>query len=396
MGKRPRAVLIGAGIGGLCTALALQRAGWETVLCEQAPALREAGAGIVLAANAMHALGELGIAEAVRRKGAAVKTADIRSWEGDLLTRLPVDEQAAIYGTYSYLIHRAALQSVLLEAMGEDTEIGYGKQCVGWTEHKEGITAVFADGSELQGNLLIGADGLYSKVREKLFGLSPLRYSGYHALRGICRLSGMGEGLYTSSAGGGFEAWGPGRRFGLSHLGDGNVFWFSAVNGPENQIIPQGFRKKTALSLFRGWYEPVLEAIRATEEEAILSHDIYDRVPLPQWGKGRVTLVGDAAHPMLPNLGQGGAQAMEDALVLGRHLQIAAADGDLSRLPQLLRAYERARIPRTNAVVRGSRRMAKLVQLELPAAIAARNAALRIMPAPVQVRRLDWLLGFRA
>ncbi|UUZ94179.1 FAD-dependent monooxygenase [Paenibacillus sp. P25] len=309
------AVVIGAGIGGLSAALALLQQGWRVSVFDKAARLEEAGAGIVLAANAMKALGKLGISRQVEACGAKVGTAEIRTWDGRLITALPAVKQAELYGTYSYLIHRAKLQSILLQAVREQAQVFTGKQCTDYREDAGRVSAVFADGTQEEAEVLIGADGIHSVIRERLFGPEPLRYSGYMALRGICHYE---DARFTPEAGGGFEALGPGKRFGFSSLGQGRIFWFAAINAPEGSLPAPSERKAAALACFRGWYSPVVRAIEATEEASILAHDIADRRPLSRWSTGRVTLLGDAAHPMLPNLGQGGAQAMEDALVLAR------------------------------------------------------------------------------
>jgi 2-polyprenyl-6-methoxyphenol hydroxylase-like FAD-dependent oxidoreductase len=246
---------------------------------------------------------------------------------------------------------------------------------------------MFEDGTTETGDVLIGADGLHSMIREKLHGKATLRYSGFTALRGIAEFS---DERYSKEIGGGFEAWGTGKRFGFSHLGQGQVFWFAAMNGPQGTQAEQGQRKYTALQRFKGWYPPIEAVIEATEESAILAHDIFDCKPLSSWGRGRVTLLGDAAHPMLPNLGQGGAQAMEDALVLADCLQ----DTSTVSVAAALAAYEQRRIPRTSKIVRQSRAMARMVQLESAPAIMIRNWILRKLPPEQQIRRLHEVLGY--
>ncbi|SDX87141.1 2-polyprenyl-6-methoxyphenol hydroxylase [Paenibacillus sp. CF384] len=384
MDKR-RAIVIGAGIGGLCSALALQQRGWQVAVYDKAAALREAGAGIVLAANAMKALDLLGVGSEVREAGAPVMQADIRTWDGKLITSLPAAKQAEKYGTHSYVIHRAELQSILLRAvMAELTEIHTGKQWIRGEQTDDAVTAVFADGTQEQVELVIGADGIHSEVREQLFGASPLRYSGYTALRGVCTLPDVPIG---AEAGGGFEALGQGRRFGFSSLGNGRVFWFAAINAPQGTVLPTVERKSALLALFRGWYKPVVDAIESTEPATILAHDIVDRAPLARWSTGRMTLLGDAAHPMLPNLGQGGAQAIEDAVVLARCLQ----QTDVSAA---LQTYEKERMARAYRIVRLSRSMGRMVQLEHALLIRFRNAVMATTPGPAYVKRFDPIVGY--
>ncbi|NHN30657.1 FAD-dependent monooxygenase [Paenibacillus agricola] len=383
----PKVLVIGAGIGGLCAAIALQDAGWQVSVYERSSAIRQAGAGIVLAANAMKVLQKLGVADQVRAQGAAVGKAEIRTWQGKLLVDLPTKQQSELYGTFSYIIHRAALQAILMEQLGDTPVVQFNKKLVSWKQERHNVTVKFADGSHAEGDLLIGADGIRSVVRQQLLGAAPLRYSGFTALRGI---SDFADERYPMKVGGGFEAWGPGKRFGYTHLGGGQIYWFAAINSPAGIICPAGVRKQVALGHLRGWVQPIEAVIAATHESSILSHDIYDSAPVRRWTEGRVALLGDAAHPMLPNLGQGGAQAMEDAWVLAQCLQeqVSAAD-----VPAALQLYEQQRIPRTTKVVVQSRRMARLVQMDNAAFIGVRNLMLRMIPASMQIKRLDWLVG---
>jgi 2-polyprenyl-6-methoxyphenol hydroxylase-like FAD-dependent oxidoreductase len=287
------------------------------------------------------------------------------------------------YGTYSYLIHRASLQKILLDKFG-CTGLNLQKSISGFFQDKSKVTAVFSDGSEVEGDVLIGADGIHSAVRANLIPKDKLRFAGFTALRGICSFQ---DERYVLKQGGGFEAWGHGKRFGFSHLGQDRIFWFAAINAPEGRDIPLGARKQAALQHFKGWYHPIDAVIQATGEEAILHHDIYDRKPLSQWGSGRVTLLGDAAHPMLPNLGQGGALAMEDAIVLADYLSstkdIATANFK----------YERERIKRTTKMVHHSRKMARMVQMENPIAMSVRDRILHSVPSSVMASRLHWVVG---
>lgn len=378
-----KAIVIGAGIGGLCTALALHQQGWRVSVYDKASSLREAGAGIVLAANAMKALDVLGVGGTVRNVGAPVVQADIRSWDGTLLTSLPAAKQAALYGTQSYVIHRADLQAILAQAVAGTTPIHTNQQWVDGQQRDRDVIAIFKDGTQVEADLIIGADGLHSAVRERLYGHSPVRYSGYIALRGVCTQ----EEMRSVTDGGGFEALGPGRRFGLSSLGKGRVFWFAAINAPQGKLPPVEERHSELLRWFHGWYSPVISAIEATDPLTILAHDIVDSLPLPRWSSGRMTLLGDAAHPMLPNLGQGGAQAIEDAIVLARCLRN-------SDVPSALSAYEKERMTRVNRIVRLSRSMGRVVQLENPLLIYVRNKMLATVSDNRYISRFDPIIGY--
>jgi 2-polyprenyl-6-methoxyphenol hydroxylase-like FAD-dependent oxidoreductase len=381
----PKTIVIGGGLGGLSVANALQQLGLDVTVYEKAAELKELGAGIVLAANAMKALDKLGLGEQVRKMGSAVKNAEIRTWDGKLLVNLPVHEQAKQYGTYSFLIHRADLQSILYQNLKPDTVI-LGKKLISIEQDASKISIIFEKEAAVEGDLLIGADGVHSEVRRLLIGSTPLRYSGFTAIRGISQFDDV---RFPIELGGGFEAWGPGKRFGFSHLGKGRIFWFAAINTPEGTLMTTQNKKETALEHFRGWWGPIEAVIESTKETDILTHEVFDRKPIKSWSQGRAIILGDAAHPMLPNLGQGGAQAIEDAIVLSRCIEKYPEN-----IQQAFKDYEKLRIPRTTQIVRGSRVMGRFMQLENPAAIQFRNLLLSTMPGSIQIKRLEWLIGY--
>lgn len=386
-----KAIIIGGGIGGLSSAIALRKVGWDATVYEQNESLAESGAGIVLAANAMKALKSLDAAERVREEGTPVGVAELRTWKGRLLARLPAQKQAMRYGTPSYLIHRGSLQSILYaQSLNCGVNVELGKRYAELDESTEGVEVRFVDGTTASGDLLVAADGYRSKFRDRLFGQRSLRYSGYRAIRGIGRFE---DPRYPLADGGGFEALGRGTRFGFSHLGGGRIFWFAAINEPEGQgaSLTSEELKKHALLKFRDWYSPVPAVIEATRAENILTHAIYDLAPLEQWSKERVTLLGDAAHPMLPNLGQGGAQAMEDAVVLADLLRDRPSG---EALAYALKAFEKVRIQRVRQIVRQSRFMGRMMQLESPLALAIRNAAFRVAAEKLFVARLHPVVGY--
>ncbi|MBH5317778.1 FAD-dependent monooxygenase [Paenibacillus sp. GSMTC-2017] len=385
------AIVIGGGIGGLSCAIALRKVGWDVTVFEQNETLIENGAGIVLAANAMRALKSLDIAKHIQEEGTPIGVAELRSWDGNLLASLPVDKQAIRYGTPSYLIHRGKLQSILhSHCLHIGVSVHLGKSFAEVDENNDGVEVRFPDGTSTYSDLLIAADGYRSKIRDQLFGHSSLRYSGYRAIRGI---GSFEDPRYPLAAGGGFEALGKGARFGFSHLGNGRIFWFAAINEPEGQrahFTPEE-HKKLLLQKFQNWYSPVPSVVEATSTSDILSHSIYDLAPLSNWSKGRITLLGDAAHPMLPNLGQGGAQAMEDAVVLADLLKNKPIG---TTLVESLKAFEKLRIQRVSKIVRQSRLMGRLMQLESPLALTIRNAAFRVAVDKFFIARLHPVVGY--
>jgi 2-polyprenyl-6-methoxyphenol hydroxylase-like FAD-dependent oxidoreductase len=366
-----RVIVAGGGIAGLSAAIALRRIGHEVVVLERAPRIDPVGAGITLFANAMRALDRLGVAEAVAARGAAATRSAILTWEGDELTRLPSD---LLDGTIA--LHRADLQAALTAAAGE-VRLGIEVTAVG--QDADGVVAGGADGSEERGDLLVGADGLSSVARQAIAD-APIRYAGYTAWRGVSSVP-VERGRLT-------ESWGVGERFGLIDIGQGRTYWFATKNASEGEPDEPEGRKAEVLRRFAGWHEPIAAVAEATDENAILRNDVYCLDPLPRFTSGRVVLVGDAAHATTPGVGQGAAQAIEDAVLLADRL---AGHSD-TRVA--LAEYEAIRRPRAEAVLRMSRRADKAAQLASPLGWRLRNALVHRLPERAQRRRLEPLVRY--
>lgn len=371
-----RAIVIGSGIGGLSAGIALRQAGLEVEVFERASELREVGAGLSLWANALTALRHLGLREETLRHGVADgASGGIRTWRGETLVAADSGALRDRFGETVVGVHRAALQRLLLSALGE-TRVRLGKSLSHVEEADEHVTAHFADGTTARGDLLIGADGLHSVVRAQLHGARPPRYAGYSAWRAVIP--------FKLLPGQGGEFWGDGKRFGCLLLTGGRVYWFAVRTQPEG--VEGG--EENLLRLFRGWSPPVEALIAATPKSAVLHNDIYDRPVLARWGRGRVTLLGDAAHPMTPNLGQGACQALEDAVILGTCL---AREIDV---PTALRHYEAVRRPRTHRIVQQSRLLGVIAQASNPLLAELRNALFKHVLSRTQQRQLKTLLSF--
>lgn len=372
-----KALIVGGGIGGLAAAIGLRQHGWQVEVYERASAIREVGAGIALWANAIRALGELGLAEIILPLAIPGATGGIRTMHGDLLAGMSASEAQQVFGDHGVAMHRADLLAALLERLGSD-HVRVGAQCVGFSQDADQVTVQCADGQIAQGDLLIGADGLRSVVRAQIHGNTPPTYAGYTAWRGVTNFD------HARLLPG--ESWGAGTRFGQVPLSNGRVYWFATSNAPAGQRSSDG-EQAALLRLFQNWHAPIPALIAATDPAAILRNDIYDRPPLTSWGVGRVTLLGDAAHPMTPNLGQGACQALEDAAVLVRMLR------ETSDLPETLRRYEALRIQRTTPIVLQSRRIGAVGQWSNPLATRLRNGLLRVVPASARQRQIASLVG---
>jgi 2-polyprenyl-6-methoxyphenol hydroxylase-like FAD-dependent oxidoreductase len=337
-----QAVVVGGGLGGLAAGIALRRVGIDVTVLEQAPRLEAVGAGLGLAANALQALERLGVGDQVRARGEA---ADI------LVARKPSGEnviELSLAGREMLGVHRADLQEVLAEALGDGMRLGAA--CAGFRDDGVRVTVSLAGGEEVAGDVLVGADGLRSKTRAWLLQDGAPSYAGYMGWRAVAELE---EGSLRGRMS---ETWGRGVRFGLIPIGSGRVYWFVSESAPEPEApVVRGDRARLA-RLVSGWHDPIQAAIASTSDEAVSGTGIYARAPARTWGRGRVTLLGDAAHPMTPDLSQGAAQALEDAVVLAASLR-DAADSVAG-----FRAYEAARRKRTAPIVKRSRAAGRLAQ----------------------------------
>ena len=371
--------IIGGGIGGLTTAIALRQAGLDVEVYERAPELKEVGAGLSLWPNAIKVLRQLGLGEALAAISMVAPLVATRNPRGDILAQLPSATIEQRFGAAVRIVHRAELLAMLTEALA-DTPLHLGHECTGFDQDGDGVTARFAGGQTARSDALIGADGIHSAVRAQMFGRTPPRYSGYTAWRAITPFP-------TANLRAG-ESWGCGLRFGLLPVDHERVYWFATKNAPADQPPQPGGHKPELLTLFQNWFDPLPAVIEATPEEAILRNDIIDRLPLDAWSQGRVTLLGDAAHPMTPNMGQGACQAIEDALVLARCLK-ATPD-----IPFALQLYQTKRLKRANKVVTTSYFIGTVGQLKNPLACRLRDFLAKTMPAERQLKQVDWVVGY--
>ncbi|MFE6054166.1 FAD-dependent monooxygenase [Kitasatospora sp. NPDC056446] len=366
-----RAVVIGAGIGGLAAAVALRRVGVEAVVYERARELRPAGFGISVMANAVAALRALDIDLGLEKRGGTVERSDLLDSGGRLLRSLPFKEAGDRIGAPSIAMYRGDLQSALLDALG-DCPIELGATATEYEVTGDGVRVRFEDGREATGDILIGADGINSAVRRQRTGAGAPTDGGF-----ICWLAVTPFEHPKFTPGLNAHYWGLGRRFGLHDVGHGRVYWWGTANMSAESARSWGGDKAQIARTYAGWADEVQAAIRDTPAEDIVAVPAQDRPFLEHWGEGPVTLLGDAAHPMLPSLGQGGSSAIEDAVVLAQCL------GALSDPVAALRAYEDLRRERTREMVEVSRRFGALEQLDKPVLRTLRDAYLRFAPESV-------------
>lgn len=350
MGKR--ALIIGAGIGGLCTAIALRKVGYAVRVLERTPEPKGVSAGMSLWSNAVWALHVLGLSESVLRLGSVVDVTRTQTAEGELLSDVHIGDISRRLGVPSVCIHRGDFHQILLDAVGPDC-ILTGVNCTGVAQDDTSVTAICENGALYRADIVIAADGIHSAVRRQLIGVEQPRYSGYTCYRSIVSMvhRSLPPGLAITAVGHGTE-------FGLFPCGMGRLYWFATHNQPAQLPDSPRGRKADCMSAFAGFSEPFVQALHLTSEASILRHDVYDRAPLAHWGEGRVTMLGDACHPMTPNLGQGACMAIEDAVVLARCLR------DEPDEAKALRHYEAARRERTALMTTRSYYAGKILTLE--------------------------------
>ena len=378
------AIIIGGGIGGLCAALALRNAGVAATVYEAAPGPRAEGAALSLWPNAIRALDRLGVGAVVRALGVPdLYGGQIATWQGRTLATVSAASIAARFGAPVLVVGRAEFGAALAAALPAGT-IRYGQRLDAFSWQGAGpVTARFADGGHVRADLLIGADGLGSTVRRLLHPQVTPRYAGYTAWRALVPFDHACVPLWG-------EVWGRGARFGIAPVGRDRVYYFATRDAPPgtDRVGTPAARHAALRRDFEGWAAPIPALLAATDPAALLQNDIVELPPLPGWGVGPVTLLGDAAHAMTPNLGQGGCQAIEDAVQLGICLR------ELGGVAAALRAYEAARRPRTTWLQQLSRRAGWVGQWSHPLAVAARGLAVSAVPAPLRLQLLAPILGY--
>jgi 2-polyprenyl-6-methoxyphenol hydroxylase-like FAD-dependent oxidoreductase len=402
-----RIAIIGGGIGGLTAALALRQCGFEPQVFERAPHLLEVGSAILMWPNAMRVLQRLGLAGTIRERGAALEKSRWLRHDGKLLNQfsLPGTDVPAL------ALHRADLQQALVRALPQDS-IHLDHAFESYKQSPDGIVAHFNGASSFECDVLIGADGLHSKAREQLLTDGAPTEHGYVAWRGVVPNTPKSVALATAT-----EIYGRGQRFGIGPLGSGKVGWWASVNksllrGPEQLHgvnaaaihLPgpedHASIREELVRLFLGWCEPVSDLIRDTPLTALVRNNVFDRRPVRKWGHGCVTLLGDAIHPLTPNLGQGGCLAIEDAAVLARCFEKYAPNGTANPTSTTaslaLRRFESLRFSRTALIARFSRVYGSLGQWESGWGVPLRDLALSLVPDRLTARFLRGIFDYDA
>jgi 2-polyprenyl-6-methoxyphenol hydroxylase-like FAD-dependent oxidoreductase len=373
-----RVVIVGAGIAGLAAAKGLRLIGCDVEIYEQAPALEPVGAGISLSENALNALDVLGLCKRVAVEAQPIHRIELLDKAGKLLhaAKFPGSDGNSAH-LQMVALHRGDLHQALFSAL-PGLSIHTGMECVGAQQTGNKVQLAFANEERIEADLVLACDGVHSAIRRAIFPEARERFAHYACWRAVVQGSDLPIDHECLT-----ETWGPGRRFGIAALPEDRVYWFACC-GSERMNDP-GLAKieiSSLRALFAEFHHPIPEVLSKTSPEALIWTDIVDLAPLVSFVRGRVVLLGDAAHAVTPDLGQGACLAIEDAAVItaqiGRH-----------GLDTALRQYDARRVARAHRIAAASRFYAAVAQWRHPVLVGLRNHLVRSTPA----KFLDWQLS---
>ena len=367
--KKTKIGIVGGGIGGLTAALSLEHFGFTNYeIYEQAPELKEVGAAISVWPNALRVFKKIGIYENLSQHWGEISEAFIKTDKGKVLSSFKPS-----YDLPAVCMHRANLHSILCKKIPE-TKLFRDHPLERFEQFEQGpVTLHFRNGLQKEVDILIGADGIHSATRQQIVGDGKPIFRGYNIWRGVAELD-VPQG-YAS------ETWGEGARVGIVPIKEHTFGWWATLNEAQDQGNDPEEHKEKLKRTFGNWHPPIPDLFESSPN--IIKNALYDRLPRKGWSRGKVVLLGDAAHPTTPNLGQGGCMAIEGAYLLSNCL--ATYDS----VPQAFERYEHLHFPRTKAVVKESLMNGQVGQVENSLLISLRNQLIRSLPSKATAKMLD-------
>ncbi|WP_396600980.1 FAD-dependent monooxygenase [Algibacter sp. R77976] len=359
--------IIGAGIGGLTTAIALEQKGIKTRIFEQAEQIKPVGAGIILANNAMQVYEKLGLRKEIEENGNPISSMNITKPNLKSLSKIDLTYFEQKHKTKNIAIHRGTLQQILIDKL-KSTEINLNHKLASIVEKTNGYNLKFENGEQIQSSTILGADGLNSIVRQNIFPKNSIRNANQICWRGIteCELPIKFRNELN-------EAWGKAERFGFVQIEKGKVYWYALKSFKKNK---NEFSINDLEQYFGDYNSVIKDIIKSTKKEHINIAEISDLKPTNIWFKENVCLIGDSAHATTPNMGQGACQAIEDAFVLSECL-------NKYDITKAFSEYQKLRLPKAHQVVKASWLVGKMAHLKNPILIVLRNQMLRLLPSSV-------------
>lgn len=357
----------GAGIAGLTLAIAMTRKGYTVRVVERARGLSEIGAGIWMAANPMQVFDRLGLAEKVLAAGWAIHRLTLQDYHGDILQVSDLSAVAQLFGFETVGLHRSMLRRVLFEELPANI-VTFGTEVTNINSGADAVSVLLTDDSRITAKIVAGADGVHSRIRQLASLGGATRFSGSSSYRAIARSSNLLPPESTHDA---FEIWGKGCRLGFSKISADDYYSYLTFDSEPNRIFPPTARRAHVESLFRNVFPKWIGLLESTQSDEILQTDIVDLKRLRPWSSHHIGLLGDAAHATTPNLGQGGAMAMEDAYSLTDAFEEVGLSGKAFEL------YEGRRRDKVDWTVSTSWNIGRICHLKNPVLRALRNMILR-------------------
>ena len=370
-------IIIGGGIAGLACAHALNQVNITTKVYESTPTIKAVGAGLVLGTNAMQILDRLDLAEAVIQEGNELKSIEITNHQLKALQTVSQENTKKRFGFYGTAIHRAKLHQILVNKLKDD-QLVLGHQLAHLEQTSNNSIAHFENGQSHTAIFFIGADGIHSKLREAAFPPVKMRAAKQYCWRGITNLPSNFPDPHKA-----IESWGNQRRFGFIPIGDQKLYWFAVISDNQWKSQEKQSEQEALIHAFKDFHPLIHTVLQSTPTSIIIRNDIYDFPPIPTWHKKNICLIGDAAHAMTPNMGQGACQAIEDAYFL------AKAAKENTDIQQAFLHFQKSRKTRVDKIVNQSLQIGKMAHIAIGQGL--RNWLMRKTPSRLAEKQLDFL-----